>query len=354
MDWNELSTVIIKLIQRKVFLEQHVKLASKHAALPSVVALEIGLSRKTLIEGLILESTTFYLVLSFYFTGLYTLWSWSRLGVSLADFDYNNCSSWPVSHMALHLFLNHIFIAFWCSLDIRQDLSRIPPSDRSFMKSTCDRSCWSLIQCANHNNFKIPCNYNQYGNLTTFKVVYCQADLPAWHWWSRDGQNQQCYLLFNRFVVNVSQNCQSQTWGENHICVFWCILKYTFASKILCIMQEMHCISTICVQHHLHLSLSSQSFKWSSSSTVLHKSASSSHFYASANLRLKCYITTLVPVTDTVQQRREKGEQIMIKKILFGRASQTMHILKVFTGSRVFLEVWTSVMSSINSRCRMY
>lgn len=88
------------------------------------------------------------------------------------------------------------------------------------------------------------------------------------------------------------------------------LLKY-----FICMMQEMHCICTVKPpQHHLHLRLSSQSFKWSSSSTVLREPASSSHFDASANLRLKCYITTLVPVTNTVQQRREKGEQTEIKK----------------------------------------
>lgn len=253
-------------------------------------------------------------------------------------------------------FLNHIFIAFcWRSLITRQDLSRIPPSDRYFMKSTRDRSCWSLMQCANHNNFKTPRNYNQYGNLMTFKVVYCEADLPAWLWRRRDGQNQQCYLLFNRFVVNVSQNCQSQTWGENHICVFWFIPKYTSAPKIL----HMYDAGDALYMHRM----CAASFAFE---TILPKFQMELIQHcsprASIQLSLWCERQSQIEMLhhdlgpgnkySTAEERERRANRD--KERLFGRAWQTMHILKVFTGSRVFLEVWTSAMSPINSRCRMY
>lgn len=88
-------------MQQKVFLEQHVKLASKDATLPSVAALEVGLSRKITYQRSHLGINRILSgFVSLYFTGPYALRSWSRLGVSLAD---NNCSSWLASNMALHL-----------------------------------------------------------------------------------------------------------------------------------------------------------------------------------------------------------------------------------------------------------
>lgn len=209
--------------------------------------------------------------------------------------------------MALHLFLNHTFIVFcWCSLDTRQD--RLPVIRilwKALVTAVADHLC--NVQTTTTSRYPIIIISMAIWRLSKWCIVKltCLLDFDG-----AGAGRINCATYSFTVLLSVCRKIVNHKHEERIAFVFSDLFQSALPllRNFICIMQEMHCICTVCAQHHLHLRLSSQSFKWSSSSTVLREPASSAHFDVSANLRLKCYITTLVPVTNTVQQRRERKE----------------------------------------------